>query len=163
MQAIADSAHGPGPYRVHLVGGSTAVLAGWRPSTIDADLHSDDEEVLRDIQNIKERLDVNIELVRPEQFVPPLSGSDDRHVFIQAIGPVRFYHHDPYVQALAKIVRGFRQDREDARHFLASGMVDAVTLRSLVARIPDDAYARYPTLSPKAVTAAVEAFLEQGT
>jgi hypothetical protein len=162
MQALADSAPGQGPYRVHLVGGSTAVLAGWRPASIAADLHSDDEEIFRDIQQIKERLDVNVEFARPEQFVPELPGSADRHVFVEAIGPVRFYHHDPYVQALSKVVRGFARDVEDARHFVDSGMVDPEVLRGLVDRIPEAAYARYPALSPASVRAAVAAFLEEG-
>ena len=41
-----------------------------------------------------------------------------------------------YAQALAKIVRGFRRDVEDARNFLASGMADPDRLRTLVERNP---------------------------
>ena len=60
MNELARSAPGRRSYRVFFVGGSTAVLAGWRESTIDADLHSDQEEVFRDVQGIKERLQLNI-------------------------------------------------------------------------------------------------------
>jgi hypothetical protein len=87
-----------GPYRVYLVGGSTAVYAGWRPSSIDADLFSDKPAVFHDIQGIKERLDVNVEFERPERFVPALEGSEDRHVFVDEFGPIRLYHYDPYAQ-----------------------------------------------------------------
>jgi hypothetical protein len=56
-------------------------------------------------------------------------------------------------------VRGFRKDVLDARHFLESGMVDAVRFRNLVHEIPATAYAKYPGLSPAAVIAAVDDFL----
>ena len=52
------------------------MLAGWRSSTIDAHLYSDEDEVFHDIQAIKERLQLNIEFARPEDFVPPLEGAE---------------------------------------------------------------------------------------
>jgi hypothetical protein len=163
MRELARTAPRRGVYRVYLVGGGTAVFAGWRPSTIDADLHSDREEVFRDIQGIKERLDVNVEFARPEHFVPELSGSGNRHVFLETIGPVSFYHYDPYAQILSKIVRGFRRDVEDARHFVRSDMVDPDRLRALVLEIPDSAYSAYPALSRSAVEEALEEFLAELT
>jgi hypothetical protein len=159
MQELARSAPRRGTYRVFLVGGGTAVLEGWRESTIDADLYSDEDEIFRDIQGIKERLQVNIEFARPEDFVPALVGSETRHVFIETIGRVSFYHYDPYAQLLSKVVRGFDRDMLDARSFLASGRVDAERFRDLVSEIPDAAYARYPALSREAVREAVNDFL----
>lgn len=159
MQEIARSAPRGRSYRVYLVGGATAVHAGWRPSTIDADLHADEQEALRDVQKIKERLQLNVEFVRPEEFVPQLAGSADRHVFIETVGRVSFYHHDPYAQLLSKVVRGFNRDMQDAESFLASGMVDAERFRTLVHGIPERAYATYPALSRDAVLQAVESFL----
>jgi hypothetical protein len=46
------------PARVYLTGGATAVLEGWRASTIDVDLKlvPDDDELLRAIVDLKERL-----------------------------------------------------------------------------------------------------------
>jgi hypothetical protein len=159
MKELACSAPGRGPYRVFFVGGGTAVLAGWRESTIDADLYSDTEQVFRDVQGIKERLQLNIEFARPEDFVPALAGSADRHVFIETIGKVSFYHYDPYAQLLSKVVRGFNRDMHDAERFVGSGMVDATRFRRLVKAIPEGAYARYPALSRKAVIEAVDDFL----
>ena len=161
MRELARSSPGRGSYRVFLVGGCTAVHSGWRVSTIDADLYSDREEVFRDIQTIKERLHLNVELVRPEEFVPALEGSEGRHVFIETLGSVSFYHYDPYAQLLSKVVRGFNRDVEDAERFLASGMVDAERFRSLVGQIPKKAYARYPALSRQGVLEAVDAFLSR--
>jgi len=159
MNELAKSAPGRGSFRVYLVGGGTAVEAGWRTATIDADLYSEDERVFRDVQRVKERLNVNIEFVRPEDFVPPLAGTDDRHVFVRTVRRVSFYHYDPYAQLLSKVVRGFDRDMTDARHFLASGMVDPERFRALVGKIPDRAYARYPALTRGAVLRAVDDFL----
>ena len=159
MNELARSAPRRGPYRVYLVGGGTAVLRGWRASTIDADLYADKEEIFHDVQQIKERLQLNIEFVRPEDFVPALAGSVDRHVFIETVGKVSFYHYDPYAQLLSKVVRGFDRDIEDAKRFLESGMVDAERFRALVDDIPAVAYAKYPSLSRKAVREAVDDLL----
>jgi hypothetical protein len=159
MNELARSAPRRGTYRVYFVGGGTAVLQGWRASTIDADLYSDKDEIFHDVQGIKERLQLNIEFARPEDFVPALAGSNDRHVFIETVGKVSFYHYDPYAQLLSKVVRGFERDIADAKRFLDSGMVDAGQFRALVDRIPDAAYAKYPSLSRDAVREAVDSFI----
>lgn len=52
-----------------------------RPETVGG-------EVFQDIQGIKKRLRLNIEFARPEHFVPPLAGTDGRHVFIDRVGDV---------------------------------------------------------------------------
>lgn len=159
MKELARTAPRAGTYRVYLVGGGTAVYVGWRRSSIDVDLFSDRQDVFRNIQALKERLNMNIEFARPEDFVPPLRGSGDRHVFIETMGPISFYHYDPYAQLLSKIVRGFQRDLEDAGEFVRRGMVDPDRFRTLVAAIPDTAYARYPSLSRSGVEGAVETFL----
>ncbi|HTQ37012.1 MAG TPA: hypothetical protein VMH77_08250, partial [Steroidobacteraceae bacterium] len=93
MRELARSAGKDRHYRVYLVGGTTAVLQGWRESSVDADLHAEQDDIFRDVQAIKERLRLNIELARPEDFVPPLAGSENRHVFIETVGRVDFYHY----------------------------------------------------------------------
>ncbi len=123
MRELARSAPAGESFRVYIVGGGTAVLAGWRAATIDADLYADRDEVFRDVQAIKDRLQLNIEFVRPEQFVPPLAGTDERHLFIDRVGSIDFFHYGPCAQLLSKIVRGFRKDLLDAEQFLRSGMV----------------------------------------
>jgi hypothetical protein len=158
MAALARGAPRTMPGRVYLVGGGTAVWVGWRASTIDVDLHGEPEALFRDIQQIKESLQLNVEFVRPEDFVPALAGTDDRHVFIEKIGSVSFYHHDPYAQVFSKVVRGFDHDLSDAERFVTGGMVDADRLQALVHQIPDPDYARYPALSRDSVVAAVDAF-----
>lgn len=161
MKELAQSAPRRGAYRVYFVGGGTAVYLGWRRSSIDVDLFSEEDVVFRDIQRIKEDLNINIEFARPEDFVPPIDGTADRHVFIEKIGAITFYHYDPYAQLFSKVVRGFQRDLDDARHFVTSGTVDPARFRKLVAKIPDAAYARYPSLSRSGVEAAVDRFLSE--
>jgi hypothetical protein len=96
---------------------------------------------------------------RRRAFVPPLSGSEDRHVFIEAVGRVSFYHYDPYAQLLSKVVRGFARDLIDAKALVTSGMVDPERFQKLVEDIPEASYSKYPRLSSPAVRAAVEDFL----
>ena len=89
------------------------------------------------------------------------AGSEGRHVFIQTVGRVSFFHYDPYAQLLYKVVRGFDRDMQDAEKFLSSGMVDPKRFRTLVHGTPDKAYAKYPALSRLAVLQAVDEFLSQ--
>lgn len=160
MKELARTAPRKGHYRVFITGGGTAVLLGWRQTSIDVDLCADRDEVFRDIQGVKERLSLNVEFARPDDFVPLLDGSQDRHLLIDAIGNVAFYHFDPYTQVLSKIIRGFRRDLSDAREFIRSGLVDPTSLQTLVWKIPDSAFARYPTLSRIAIQRAVFEFLD---
>jgi hypothetical protein len=78
---------------------------------------------------------------------------------IESIGPITFYHYDPYAQLLSKVVRGFRRDLDDARGFVRGGLVDPDKFQSLVAAIPDSVYARSPSLSRDGVERAVDEFL----
>jgi hypothetical protein len=80
-------------------------------------------------------------------------------VFIQTVEKVSFYHYDPYAQFLSKVVRGFRRDLQDAESLISSGMVDVRRFQSLVHKIPEAAYSKYPALSRQAVLDAVEDFL----
>lgn len=145
--------------QVYLVGGATAVERGWRAATIDADLSVSDDRPLARVQAIKEALHVNIELSSPDQFVPALAGSADRHLFVESVGRVSFFHFDPYTQLLAKIVRGFEHDLGDAARFIDDGLVDVARFQPLVREIPDEAYMRHPNLSRSMVESAVEDFL----
>lgn len=51
--------------RLYLTGGATAVMEGWRASTIDVDLRLEPEsdDLLRRLAALKDKLDVNVELV----------------------------------------------------------------------------------------------------
>jgi hypothetical protein len=57
---------------VFLVGGTSAVVVGWRDSTMDIDLvmRPESDALLRAIPLLKERLHLNVELASPDQFIP---------------------------------------------------------------------------------------------
>jgi len=110
---------------VYLVGGTTAVLVGWRDATRDVDLviRPEDDAMLRAIPSLKEQLRLNIELAAPDQFIPVAPGWEARSPVVAQLGPVTVRHYDPTAQALAKIERGHTRDLADGRAMLAAGLV----------------------------------------
>jgi hypothetical protein len=143
--------------RLYLTGGATAVLFGWRASTIDVDLKMEPESdrLLRAIPGLKERLEVNIELSAPDQFIPELPGWRDRSRFITREGRLSFYHYDFYGQALSKIQRGHAQDLGDVRSMLEEGLIERATLLQRFEEIEPHLY-RYPAIDPVSFRRAVE-------
>lgn len=135
--------------RVFLTGGATAVLVGWRASTIDVDLKLDPgvDAILRDVPTIKEELEVNIELASPDHFIPALPGWEGRSLFIERIGELEFYQYDPYSQVLAKIERGHERDLIDVREMLQRGLVDPARAWDLFQEIEPELY-RFPAIDP---------------
>lgn len=145
------------PSKVYLVGGASAVLLGWRNSTIDIDLKiiPESDEILRSLPRLKERLHLNIELASPDDFIPPLPGWEDRSQFIQQEGKLSFYHYDFYSQALAKIERGHEIDQSDLAHLISSGLVKLRELSDLFSAIEGQLY-RYPGIDSGSFRRAVE-------
>jgi hypothetical protein len=156
MQALGRV--GRRPARVYLTGGATAVLQGWRRSTIDVDLKfvPDDDALLRAIPDLKERLSMNIELASPDDFIPVGDGWPGRSPFVAQEGLLAFHHFDLVAQALAKIERGHAQDVQDVRTMLDRGLVSAAALRSAFDQMAPRLY-RYPAVDPAAFRRAVEA------
>jgi hypothetical protein len=143
------------PACVYLVGGATAVLEGWRASTIDLDIRIEpDDDLLRAISELKERLNINVELASPADFLPQLPEWRSRSPFLFREGLVEFFHYDLYSQALAKLERGLAQDLADVRSMIATNGVKPVVLARLFEAIEPDLY-RFPAVDPEALRAAV--------
>jgi hypothetical protein len=142
---------------VYLTGGATAVLEGWRTSTADIDVRIEPERdaLLRALPELKDRLQVNVELASPPDFIPELPGWRERSPLVIREGSISLCHFDFYSQALAKIERGFTQDLEDVRSMIAGGRVDPRRLRRLFEQVEPDLY-RYPAIDPAAFKAAVD-------
>jgi nucleotide-binding universal stress UspA family protein len=140
-----------GRVRVYLTGGATAVLEGWRASTLDVDLRFEPEadELLRALSELKERLGINVELASPPDFIPELPGWRERSPFVFREGNVDVHHFDPYSQALSKLERAFAHDLQDVDAMLARGLVRRERLRELYLAIEPDLY-RYPAIDPSA-------------
>ena len=142
---------------LYLTGGATAVLLGWRESTVDADILivPERDALYRALPRLKEELQLNVEIASPAHFIPELPGWRDRSLFILREGRLAAYHYDPYAQALAKIERGHAKDRGDVEELLRRGLVEPERLRALHAAVEGQLY-RYPAIDPPALRRRLE-------
>ena len=135
--------------RCYLTGGATAVLLGWRSTTVDVDLKLDPEQesVLRAVPRLKDELAVNVELASPGDFIPLPRGWEERSLHAEPGRRLSFYHFDPYSQALAKIERDHARDREDVGALVDSGLVEPQRLLAYFEEIEPMLF-RFPAIDP---------------
>lgn len=143
--------------RLYFTGGATAVILGWRSSTIDVNIRFIPEldSLFRALTGLKEELELNIELAAPSDFIPELPGWENRSRFITHEGKVSFFHYDLYAQALAKIERGHAQDIADVKVMLKNGLVDPEQLRQRFEEIFSKLY-RHPAIDPASFRRALD-------
>jgi hypothetical protein len=147
--------------RVYLVGGATAVLLGWRESTIDVDLKAiPDGELLKSLPALKEQFKINIELASPGDFIPEAPGWQERSQFIRREGNLDFFHYDFYMQALAKIERAHQTDLDDVREMVQRRLIEPDRLLEVFTSIESQLY-KYPALDPKRFRRLVEKVVEE--
>jgi hypothetical protein len=164
MKELAARARGPGS--VYFTGGATALLLGIREQTIDIDLKLDPEPagVFEAIAELKNRLDLNVELASPDDFIPASKDWKKRSRHITSIGQLQYFHYDFVMQALAKLERGYTQDLEDVKSFLRAGHISVQSLTHTFEEIAP-LMVRYPAIDPvqfKAKVAACFESLEKG-
>ena len=142
---------------VYLTGGATAVLEGWRGTTVDVDIRIEPESdaLLRALARLKDELAINVELASPADFIPLPEGWKDRSPFVVREGSVTFRHFDLTAQALAKLERGHDRDLADVRAMLDRGLVDRAALQVAFAEIEGELY-RFPAIDPGAFRRRVE-------
>ena len=142
--------------RLYFTGGATAVLLGWRASTIDVDILivPDDDRLLRALPELKENLEINVELASPAHFIPELPRWEERSLFITQEGNLSFFHYDLYAQALAKIERGHSLDVSDVGEMFQRDLIEPTQLMKLFEAILPQLY-RYPAIDPRAFQQAV--------
>lgn len=146
-----------GDVRIYFVGGTTAVLIGWRATTIDVDfvMRPEDDALLRAIPGLKETLQVNVEMASPIDFIPVPEGWEDRGIFIAQERRVEFYHFDLYAQALAKVERGHSQDSSDVQQMIERGLIEPRRALEYFLRIEPELY-RFPAVDAPSFRRAVE-------
>lgn len=156
MRRLGEEARGPG--RVYLVGGASAVIVGWRETTVDVDLKLDPEPsgVFEAIARAKDALDINVELAAPDEFIPALPEWQARSPFVARHGVVDFFHYDFYAQALAKIERGHDLDHRDVLAMHDLRLIDTDRLAGFLEGI-EPGLLRYPAIEPEAFRAKVHA------
>lgn len=142
----------------YLTGGATAVLAGWRATTIDVDVRLEPEadELLRAIARLKNELRINVELASPADFIPVAGDWRERSVFVAREGRVSFLHFDLTAQALAKVERGHEQDVRDVQAMVERGLVQPAAARAYFERIEPELH-RFPAVDAAGFRRQVEA------
>ncbi len=158
LKKLGKASTGPG--HVYLTGGASAVLIGWRSTTIDIDLKFEPAPPggFQAIAQLKDELEINVELAAPDEFIPALQGWKDRSRWIETYGQVSFYHYDFYAQALAKIERGLAKDLGDVREMVAAGLVVPSRLLQLFENAKEDLL-KYPAIDAESFEAEVVAFV----
>jgi len=146
------------PATAYLTGGSTAVLFGWRDTTIDIDLKlvPDSEELLRALPALKDALEINVELASPDLFIPVTAGWEARSPWEATEGRLTVRHFDLTAQAVAKLERGHAHDLIDVDAMLDRQLVTRAGLISFLDAIEPDLY-RFPAVDPSTLRRAVEA------
>ena len=160
LEALGRACRGPGV--LYLTGGATALLEGWRDSTVDVDLKLDPEPegVFSAIARIKEELDVNVELASPADFLPELRDWRSESRFVGRFGPIEVRHYDFRAQALAKLARGFERDLDDVRAMLDRGLVTLDGLRAALAEMMPR-LERFPRVDPAAIVASLDSLADR--
>ena len=155
MRELGNAADADGA--CYLAGGATAVLLGWRGTTIDVDIElaPETEVLLRALSRLKDELRINVELASPSNFIPLPAGWVDRSPFVRREGRLSFYHFDLYSQALSKLERAHRQDLEDVRSMLEQELIDAARVLAYFDEIEPELY-RFPAVDPPAFRRRVE-------
>jgi len=146
---------------VYFTGGASAVILGWRATTIDVDIHiiPESDRLLRAIPALKESLEINVELASPADFIPEIRGWEDRSRFIEKQGRLSFFHYDFYSQALAKIERGHAQDIGDVKDMVTRGLVEPQRALGYFDEIAPHLY-RFPAVDPASFRRAAEEILK---
>jgi hypothetical protein len=159
MKALGREARGSGC--IYFTGGASALLIGWRSSTVDIDIRLDPEPpgIFQAIAKLKQELDINIELASPQDFLPPLPGWRDRSVFIGQQGKISFYHYDFTAQALSKLSRGYNRDLDDVRAMYEQKLFSLEKLLDCFERIESELI-RFPSLDPDLLRNRIERFIE---
>jgi hypothetical protein len=159
MQVLGEKAQGSGC--IYFTGGASALLMGWRNSTVNVDLHLDPEPpgISQAIPKLKEELSIDIELASPQDFLPPLPGWRDRSVLIDKRDQISFYHYDFIAQALSKISRGLDRDIKDIEAMYKQKLFSLDDLRDCFEAIAPELI-RFPSLNPNVLRRRVESFIE---
>jgi hypothetical protein len=160
MKALGREARGSGC--IYFTGGASALLIGWRSSTVDIDIRLDPEPpgIFQAIAKLKQELDINIELASPQDFLPQLPGWRDRSVFIGRQGEISFYHYDFTAQALSKLSRGYNRDIDDVLAMYEQKLFTLEKLLNCFDAIESELI-RFPALDAELLRNKIEQFIDR--
>ena len=85
-------------------------------------------------------MQIDVEEVRLEEFIPLPPGAWERRQPIGRFGQIEVYLFDPYSIALSKITRGFESDLEDVVFLLGEGLIDFAELEDHFEAVVSEAH-----------------------
>lgn len=124
------------PAQLSLLGGCALILLGSTRTTADIDYVGDDVRQTafqQTISQVAAQLQLDVEPVPIDQFVPMPPDSETRRVYVGRYGAVEVTIVDPYVMALSKLDRGFHTDLDDIVFLVGRGLVTLERLAETVA------------------------------
>jgi hypothetical protein len=127
-------AHVPPDSQLVLIGGGALALLGSPRLTIDIDFIGDDvhpNSLHRTIMQMARELEVHVEPVPLERFIPLPEGNKERIIHIGQFGNLEIYVADPYSIALSKLDRGADADYDDLVFLIENHYVDADELERI--------------------------------
>ena len=110
-----------------LVGGSALALLGSPRLTIDMDFIGDDvhpNPLHRTIMQIAREMQIHVEPVPLERFIPLPKGNEKRVIHIGQFGNLEVFAADPYSIALSELDRGLDTDFDDLVFLIQNNHVD---------------------------------------
>ena len=113
--------------RLYLVGGAALVHAGIRPgasqTTQDIDLEVGAGDMYQTINQLKQRLQINVEFASPADFIPVPHNWQSLSRFVARYGNIDVFYFDFYSIALSKIERGNTRDLQDVALLLQQQII----------------------------------------
>lgn len=115
----------------YIIGGSALILLGASRETIDIDYLLDehtDQNIQKILTGISNEMELDLEYVPLNEFIPLPAKANERHHFIGHYGKVAVYIFDPHSIALSKLDRGFESDMEDIVFLIKHNLITSSQL-----------------------------------
>ena len=121
------------PDELYLIGGAALCLLGNPRTTLDLDFVGNDlptaaERTLGtlrgELEKLADELQIEVEAVPLEQFIPVPLDAHLRHCLIGQFGALQVFVFDPYSIALSKLDRGLPTDLQDIEFLLQQGVIE---------------------------------------
>ncbi len=84
------------------------------------------------VRDLKDRMQVSLELISPADFIPLPDGWEARCRFVDRFGKISVYLFDPYSIGLTKLLRGKTADLEDVAHQLRDGTIASDRMQAMI-------------------------------
>lgn len=125
------------PATFYLLGGGALCFLGSPRRTVDIDYTVEAptdqvDELIGLIASLSEELQLEIEIVPIEEFIPLPTGAETRHRWVGQFGNLAVYVYDPYSIALSKVARGFEADLQDVLFLIEQGIIELEQLDQYV-------------------------------